>query len=111
MFTSLTYEERLALVGLIKWLTLSDLETTPGELALIDKVVKELGEGEYHRLFNEVDSRFKGFEEFSAFVTATGSTAARRLIYDFMLEYAEADALDVNEGRDLAWLARIWSLD
>ncbi|HOO77420.1 MAG TPA: hypothetical protein PK636_05355 [bacterium] len=111
MFSRLTHDEKLALVGAIKWLTLSDLRTTPGETAYIDRVARELGDEEYHRLFNEVDEKFPAIEGFQEFLAGVGSGESRRLIFDFLVDYAEADAADLGEAADLQWLARTWNLE
>ena len=50
---SLSHDEQLALVALIKAIALANQDITEGEMSIIDKVAKELGDETYRGLLNE----------------------------------------------------------
>lgn len=106
----LNHEERLALVALLEQVVESDGTVSEAEVAKIERVVGALGEDEYRRLVEEVDSRFTDEESLKTFLGGIGRQDARELIYGTVLETAAEHTVSVPESNVLDWLAKLWNV-
>jgi hypothetical protein len=106
----LNHEERLSLVALLQEVVGADSSASEAEANAIDRVVQALGEDEYRRLVDEVDSRFTDEGSFKAFLAGIDRQDARELIYGTVLETATADTISTSESEILDWLARTWNV-
>ena len=106
----LNHEERLSLVALLQEVVGADSSASEAEADAIDRVVEALGEDEYQRLIDEVDSRFTDEAGFKTFLAGIGRQDARELIYGTVLETAAADTVSSSESDILDWLARTWNV-
>jgi hypothetical protein len=106
----LNHEERLSLVALLQEVVAADSSASEAEANAIGRVVEALGEDEYQRLVDEVDSRFTDEAGFKAFLAGIGRQDARELIYGTVLETATADTVTTSESNILDWLARTWDV-
>ncbi len=106
----LNHEERLSLVALLEQVVESEHAVSEAEVSQIEKVVEVLGEDEYRRLVEEVDSRFTDQESLRTFLAGIGRQDARELIYGTVLETAAEDAITGPEAELLDWLAKTWNV-
>jgi Tellurite resistance protein TerB len=106
----LNHEERLSLVTLLQEVVGADSSASEAEANAIDRVVQALGEDEYQRLVDEVDSRFTDEVGLKTFLASIGRQEARELIYGTVLETATADTVSTSESDVLDWLARTWNV-
>jgi hypothetical protein len=106
----LNHEERLSLVALLQEVVGADSSASEAEANAIDRVVQALGEDEYQRLVDEVDSRFTDEVGLKTFLAGIGRQEARELIYGTVLETATADTVSTSESDVLDWLARTWNV-
>ena len=106
----LNHDERLSLVALLGEVVESDSSASDAEASAIDRVVEALGEDEYRRLADEVDTRFTDEAGFKAVLVGIGRQEARELIYGTVLETATADTVNTSESEILDWLARTWNV-
>src|SRR5262245_32457239 len=106
----LNHEERLALVALLEQVMESETAVSEDEAAEIDRVVDALGEDEYRRLVEEVDTRFTDEERLKTFLTDVGRQDARELIYGTVLATATEQTVRPAESDVLDWLAKAWNV-
>ena len=111
MLNELKNDEAMALIGLIKWIALGDGMITSDEKIVIDHIVDDLGEENYHALFDAVDKKFNSIDEFKNFLINVGTPESRKIIYETMIELAEADAIDIQEADNITWLADAWNIE
>lgn len=108
--SDLEHDERLALVALIELVVGSDSEVCAEEQTEIDRVAEAFGDDAYRKLATEADERFADEDALKAFLTATGRSEARELIYGTALAAALPDAVDDREATLLDWLAKTWQI-
>ena len=106
----LNHDERLSLVALLEQVVESEGAASDAEAASIDRAVGALGEEEYRRLVDEVDSRFTDEESLKTFLAGIGRQDARELIYGTVLETAAEHTVSAPESDILDWLAEIWNV-
>jgi len=106
----LNHEERLSLVALLEQVVESEGAVSEAEVAKIERVVAALGEDEYRRLVEEVDSRFTDEASLKKFLGGVGRQDARELIYGTVLETAAEHTVSTPESTVLDWLAELWDV-
>jgi hypothetical protein len=108
--TSLTPDEKLALVALLKRFVSEDGEVSDDEVDAIGSVSAALGADEYRRLVDEADARLAGDDEMRTFLESITRQEARDTIYEIVFEAAAGEALQGLEPDMLDWLAETWGI-
>jgi hypothetical protein len=106
----LNQDERTALVGLMKFVVMSDGNVTEDELEHVESLVDAFGEGEYQRTLEAFDKRFTDEASFRKFLGTIGREEAREVIFGTVLESAGEGALDGTEADLLDWLSKAWNI-
>ena len=107
----LDHNQRLALIGLIEAMALSDRRVSDEEEDVLADVVEALGDDEYRKLTEEADERFKSQDDLKTYLGTVQDPLARELIYGTVLELAMADVVSGNEADLLNWLGKTWNLE
>ena len=106
----LNQDERIALVGLLKAIVLSDGNVSEEEIEHVEALVEAFGEGEYQRILEDFDKRFVDLASFRDFLKGIKRQDARELIFATVLESADEGALEGAEADLLDWLAKAWNV-
>jgi hypothetical protein len=106
----LSHDERLALVALLELVIASDRDVAREELALIKRVMRELGAAEYRALVAEADERFPNDDAAKKFLLTVTRQEARELIYEIALEAAMVHGMLGHESELLTWLKAKWDI-
>ena len=108
---SLTSDEKLALVALLKRFVSEDGEVSADEVDAIASVSAALGGDEYRRLVDEADARLATDDDTRAFLESITRQDARETIYEIVFEAAAGEALQGLEPEMLDWLAKTWGIE
>jgi hypothetical protein len=103
-------DERLALVGLMKVVVMSDGNVSEDELEHVELLADAFGAEEYQRTLDGFEKRFKDETQFRQFLTGITRQEARELMFATVLESAGEGALDGAEVEMLDWLSRTWNV-
>jgi hypothetical protein len=106
----LNQDERTALVGLMKFIVMSDGEVSEGELEHVEALVAAFGEDGYQRTLDAFEKRFHDEPSFRKFLQGIGRQEARDLIFGTVLESAGEGVLDQAETGLVDWLADTWQV-
>jgi hypothetical protein len=104
----LDHDERLALLGLVRFMGESNRDVTDEESATIAHIAAALGAESYRAIAAEADERFADEDALRAFLRGVGGPEARELIYGAVLEVALGDTIQKSESALLDWLAQEW---
>jgi uncharacterized tellurite resistance protein B-like protein len=106
MFSKLTKDEKLALVGVIKWVVSTDHEdSTRG----IEKYFHENGWDDYNQIYSEMDEKFQDIDDLKEFLIKIKNVEARKFIIQIANEIAISDSIITNEEKKvLDFLNEIW---
>jgi hypothetical protein len=107
----LNADERLALVGLVLDVLVSDGKVSDDERDEVAEIVEAFGEPGYRAAVDAFESRFPDEEQFKGFLRGIERQEARELIYGTVLESASADAIAGHESAMLDWLAKAWGVE
>ena len=108
--SDLNQDERVALIGLMKSVVLSDAEVSEDELEHIESLVDAFGEGEYQKSLDGFETRFLDAAAFRTFLKTVSRQDARDLIFGTVLEAAGEGALEGREADLLDWLSKAWNV-
>jgi hypothetical protein len=108
--SDLNSDERVALVGLMKLVVMSDAEVSDDELEHVEMLVDAFGEDSYEDALDRFESQFHDEADFRQFLERLPRQEARDLIFGTILESAGEGALDRNETSLLDWLSRAWNV-
>jgi hypothetical protein len=103
-------DERLALVGLMKAVVLSDGEVSDDEIEHVETLVDAFGEKEYQRMLDAFEQRFPDEAAFKKFLETIGRQDARELIFATVLEGADEGGIEGGETELLDWLSDAWNV-
>jgi hypothetical protein len=106
----LNQDERTALVGLLKFIVMSDGEVSEDELEHVETLVEAFGDDGYQRSLDTFEQRFSDEESFKKFLKTIGRQESRDLIFGTVLESAGEGALDGAETGLIDWLAQQWNV-
>ena len=108
--SDLTPDERIALVGLMQMVVLSDANVSDEELEHVDELVDAFGEDGYQQTLDAFEQRFPNEDSFRAFLRTITRQDARDLIFGTVLEAAGAEAVEDHEAEILDWLSSTWNV-
>ena len=103
-------EERLALVGLMKVVVMSDGNVSEDELEHVEALVAAFGADDYERTLEAFDKSFADEAAFRKFLTGISRQDARELIFATVLEGAAEGAIEGGEMEMLDWLSSQWNV-
>ena len=104
-------DERVALVGLMKMVVLSDGEVADDELEHVEELVSAFGEEGYEDALDRFEDDFADEPAFRKFLEQkVPRQDARDLIFGTILSSAEEGSLDDKESRLLDWLSATWNV-
>jgi hypothetical protein len=107
----LTQDERVALVGLMKLLVMSDGNVSDEELEHVEDMIDVFGDEEYEAVLETFEERFEGKGDvFRDFLKSVKRQEARELIFGTVLDAAGAEAVEPGEASLLDWLQREWGV-
>jgi hypothetical protein len=107
----LNQDERVALVGLMKLLVMSDGNVSDDELEHVEDLIDVIGDDEYEAALESFEDRFEGKgDAFRAFLKSVNRQEARELIFGTVLDAAGAEAVEPGEASLLDWLQREWGV-
>lgn len=106
----LNEDERVALVGLMKLVVMSDGEVSEDELEHVEVLANAFREDGYQAALDRFERQFRDEAEFRRFLQQIRRQDARDLIFGTILESAGEGALDSNETSLLDWLSRTWNV-
>jgi hypothetical protein len=108
--SDLNADERIALVGLMKAIVLSDGDVSDDEIEHVETLVEAFGEKEYERALDAFEQRFPDEDSFKKFLETIGRQDARELIFATVLEGADEGGLEGGETELLDWLSAAWNV-
>jgi hypothetical protein len=106
----LNQDERMALVGLMKLVVMSDGNVAEEEVEHVQDLVDAFGEEGYEATLEGFEQRFPDEETFRKFLGGIGRQEARELIFGTVLEGADEGALEGAEASLLDWLSTLWNV-
>ena len=107
----LNEDQRVAVVGLMNVVVMSDGEVSEDELEHVELLVSAFGEDAYEEALDRFESQFPDEDTFRRYLQQLGGGQdARDLIFGTILESAGEGALDRNETNLLDWLSREWNV-
>jgi hypothetical protein len=106
----LNAEERIALVGLMKLVVMSDGDVSDDEVEHVEMLVEAFGEKEYQRALDGFEKRFSDEDTFKSFLESLTRQDARELIFATVLESADEGAIEGTETEMLDWLSVTWNV-
>ena len=107
----LSHEQRMALVALVETMAVVDGEVSEEEEQEIGGIAEALGDETYRRLLDEAGRRFPDERRLRAFLPSITDPEARDLIYEKVVEAAQAEPpVGSERAALLEWLARTWDI-
>ena len=106
----LNEDQRVALVGLMKLVVMSDGEVSEDEIEHVEMLVSAFGEDGYEAALDRFESQFHDEDTFRRFLQQLRGQEARDLIFGTILESADEGALDRNETSLIDWLSAEWNV-
>jgi DNA-directed RNA polymerase specialized sigma24 family protein len=108
--SDLNQDERIALVGLMQMVVLSDANVSDEEMESVDELVDAFGEDGYQEALDAFEQRIPNEDAFKTFLRTITRQDARDLIFGTVLEGAGAEAVEDQEAEILDWLAKTWNV-
>lgn len=108
---SLTEDEEIALLGLLREVIQADAEYSDGEREAVKKIKATVGPDRFKRAMAAAQNRFDNRGALKEFVKGITREEARRAIYEALQDVAASDGIDVREEKPLHWLASWWHLE
>jgi hypothetical protein len=106
----LNEDERVALVGLMKLVVMSDNEVSDDELEHVQVLANAFGQSGYQAALDRFERQFRDEADFRRFLQQIRRQDARDLIFGTILESAGEGGLDTSETSLLDWLSRVWNV-
>jgi hypothetical protein len=108
--SELSPDERIALVGLMKLVVMSDGDVSEEELEHVEVLVSAFGEDGYEAALDAFESRFSDETSFREFLTTIRRQEPRDIIFGTVLESAGEGAIEGAEAELLDWLSTTWNV-
>ena len=107
---SLTADEKLALVALLKLVVRADRELSSDEVKELNEVARQMGPDEWRATVDRARERFRTAQEVTQFAETITRQQAQRLIHKLLVRAARADGIVPEEASILLWLAKLWRI-
>lgn len=108
---TLTSDEQLALVALIKMTVMADGNVSQEEVEELQDIVEEIGEDKYTALSADSEKKFKNEAALKKFLETIKREDAREIIYGTVMDLAAIDIVASEESELLSWLGKAWNLE
>ncbi len=112
MSKSLTKEEKMVLIAVMKYIVSTDGVITEREVDDINDLAEEKGFEDFQNLFNEVDETIRSMNDLKKLIKQVENTESRNKILEYAIEFSRADA-DVNphEIEILQYMSKEWRIN
>jgi hypothetical protein len=112
MLGSLTKDEKIVLLAVMKYIVSTDGVITEREIDDINALAEEKGFEDFQEIFDDVDENVKSLDDLKKLIANVKKDASRMAIIRYALEFSMADA-DVNphEIEILKYMSREWKID
>jgi hypothetical protein len=107
----LNADERIALVGLVMAVVVSDGRVSEDEQDEVAELGEAFGEAGYRAAVDAFETRFADEQAFKQFLRGITRPEARELIFGTVLEGASADAIAGHESELLSWVGKTWGIE
>jgi uncharacterized tellurite resistance protein B-like protein len=112
MIRSFNREEKLALIGLVKYLVNADGMVHEEELNRIHSLASNKGMEDFREIFNEADRLFKSFEDLKDFLFRVHNDTHKRDIVQNAVTFALSDAvMKPSENQIIDFICEFWKID
>ena len=107
MFTKLNKDEKIAFVGILKWVVSADHNDS---LLGIEEFFKENKWGDFRDIYSEMDGRFSSLEELKEFLKGIDNKEAQQIIIQIAKDIIISDVfITIEEKEILNFLKEIWT--
>jgi len=103
-------DELTALIGLAKFVIMSDRILTPEERLKFDAIIEKIGPEKFRELLDKFDTCCPDEDSFRQFLKKIVSQEARESIFRIVFDLATVDSVDPIESDMLDWLAGEWDI-
>jgi hypothetical protein len=112
MSKSLTKEEKMVLIAVMKYIVSTDGVITDREVDDISDLADEKGFEDFQDLFNEVDETVQSMNDLKNLIKKVENAESRKKILEYAIEFSRADA-DVNphEIEILQYMSKEWHIN
>ena len=112
MSRSLTKEDKMVLIAVMKYIVSTDGVITDREVDDINTLADEKGFEDFQNLFNEVDSTVRSMKDLKDLIDRVENAESRKKILQYAIEFSRADA-DVNphEIEILQYMVKAWHIN
>ncbi len=112
MSKSLSKEEKMVLIAVMKYILSTDGVITDREVDDISDLADEKGFEDFQDLFNEVDENIRSMNDLKNLIKKVDNTESRKKILQYAIEFSRADA-DVNphEIEILKYMSKEWHIN
>jgi hypothetical protein len=112
MSKSLTKEEKIVLIAVMKYIVSTDGIVTDREVDDINDLAEEKGFEDFQELFNEVDETVQSINDLKNLINQVENKESRKKILEYAIEFSRADA-DVNphENEILKYMSKEWQIN
>ncbi len=108
----LSYDQKLGLVALMRYVIMSNSVVTEGEKTQIDVVADALGDEEYRQLLDDTTDRFADMAALQEYLSAITDQDARNIIFGTIWQESVADPdIKHSESELLTWLGSAWGIE
>jgi hypothetical protein len=108
--SSLTPDERLALVALAERVVLTDRAADDDEVEALEQLVEQIGKDEYATLVAKADAAFEADEAFEVFLETITDQDARELILGTVVGLALSEGVLSGEADWIEWVSKTWNV-
>jgi uncharacterized tellurite resistance protein B-like protein len=112
MSHSLSKEEKMVLIAVMKYIVSTDGVITDREIDDINNLAEEKGFEDFQKTFNEVDRTIKSIDDLKKHINNVTDEKARMNILKYALEFSEADAeINPHENEILQYMSKQWHIN
>jgi len=112
MSRSLTKEEKMVLIAVMKYIVSTDGVITDREVDDISNLADEKGFEDFQNIFNEVVRTVRSMKDLKELIDKVENVESRKKILENAIEFSRADA-DVNphEIEILQYMGKVWHIN
>lgn len=112
MSQSLSKEEKLVLIAVMKYIVSADGNITEREIDDINNLAEEKGFEDFQKTFNEVDRTVQSIDDLKKLINNVSEEKARMNILKHALEFSRADAeINPHENEILQYMSKQWHIN
>ena len=111
MAKSLTKEEKMVLIAVMKYIISTDGVITEREIADINELAEKKGFEDFQKIFEEVDREVKSIDDLKDLIRKIEKNDNRDLLLRYALEFSRADAnVNLHEIEILKFMSKTWGI-